>query len=127
MGCLTRGIAELHVNWGGYQVPLRLPIDPDETHHFDHVVTVDMPLPAWGETKPAYNKATRPLGVGKDAREKVELGPCDPERGQGPSPNQLCPRDSGLRPMACSRDSQTIRGPRPLWERLTKQRGWDDA
>jgi hypothetical protein len=30
---------------------LELPIDPDEAHRSDCVVTVDMPLPAWGETK----------------------------------------------------------------------------
>ena len=46
-----RGTAELHVDWGGYRVPLELPIDPDEAHRSDHVVTVDMPLPAWGKTK----------------------------------------------------------------------------
>ena len=57
-GRLTCGIAELHVDWGGYRVSLRLPIDTDEAHRSDHVVTVDMPLPAWGETKPVYNKAT---------------------------------------------------------------------
>ena len=34
------------------------------------MVMVDMPLPAWGETKPAYNRATRPLEVDKDTREK---------------------------------------------------------
>ena len=43
-----RGIAELHVDWVGYRVPLELPIDPNEAHHFDRLVTVDMPLPAWG-------------------------------------------------------------------------------
>jgi hypothetical protein len=42
----------------GYQVPLILPIDPDEAHRSDHVVTVDMPIPTWGETKLACNKAT---------------------------------------------------------------------
>ena len=41
-----------------YRVPLELPIDPDEAHLFDRVVTVDMPLPTWGKTKPTYNKAT---------------------------------------------------------------------
>ena len=30
---------------------LELPIDPDEAHCSNHVVTVDMPLPTWGETK----------------------------------------------------------------------------
>ena len=49
---------------------LGLPVDPDEAHRSDHVVTVDMPLPMWGETKPAYNKASRPLGVKKDNREE---------------------------------------------------------
>ena len=62
-----RAIAKLHVDWGGYRVLLRLPIDPDESHRFDHVVTVEMPLPMWGETKPACNRATRPFKVGKDA------------------------------------------------------------
>jgi hypothetical protein len=33
-------------------------MDLDEAHRSDHVVTVDMPLPAWGENKPAFNKAT---------------------------------------------------------------------
>ena len=28
------------------------------THHSDRMVTVDMPLPAWGETKPTYNRAS---------------------------------------------------------------------
>ena len=46
-----RDIAKLHVDWGGYRVPLELPIDPDEVHRPDHVVPADMPLPAWGETK----------------------------------------------------------------------------
>jgi hypothetical protein len=49
---------------------LGLPIDHDEAHHSDHVVTVDMPLPAWGETRPTRHKATQPLKVGKDARKK---------------------------------------------------------
>jgi len=53
-----RGIAKLHVDWGGYRVPLKLPIDPDEAHHSDCVATVDMPLPAWGETNPACSRAT---------------------------------------------------------------------
>jgi hypothetical protein len=44
-----RGIAELHIIWGGYQFPLELPIDPDEAHRSNHVVTVDKPLPVWGE------------------------------------------------------------------------------
>ena len=39
-------------------VSLELPIDPDEAHLSDHVVTVDMPLPVWGKTKPTYHKAT---------------------------------------------------------------------
>jgi hypothetical protein len=51
------GTAELHINWGGYPVPLKLPIDPDEAHHSNHVVMVDMPFPTWGEIKPACNKA----------------------------------------------------------------------
>jgi hypothetical protein len=38
------------MDWGGYRVLLELPIDPDEVHHFVRVVTVDMPLPTWGET-----------------------------------------------------------------------------
>ena len=66
---------------GGYWVPLELPIDPDEAHHFGHMVMVDMPLPTWGKNKPTYDKATRPLEVGKDARkEKMDLGPRDLER-----------------------------------------------
>ena len=32
--------------------PLGLPIDPDEAHRSDCMVTVDMPLSMWGETKP---------------------------------------------------------------------------
>ena len=51
------GTAELHVDWGGYRVPLKLPIDPDEAHRSDRMVTVDMPLPAWGKTKPTFNTA----------------------------------------------------------------------
>ena len=49
---------------------LGLPIDPDEVHRFDRVVTVDMPLPVWGRTKTAYNKASRHLEVSKDIREE---------------------------------------------------------
>jgi hypothetical protein len=46
-----QGIVELHVYWGGYRVPLELPIDPDEAHCSDHMVTVDMALPTWGENQ----------------------------------------------------------------------------
>jgi hypothetical protein len=49
---------------------LELPIDPDEAHRSDHVVTMDMPLPTWGKNKLANNRATRPLEVSKDAKEK---------------------------------------------------------
>ena len=42
-----RGIAKLHIDWGGYRVLLKLPINPDEAHRSDRVVTVDMPLPMW--------------------------------------------------------------------------------
>ena len=30
-------------------VPLKLPIDPNEAHRSDRVVTVDKPLPTWEE------------------------------------------------------------------------------
>jgi hypothetical protein len=50
--------AELHVDWGGYRISLELTINPDEAHCFDLMVMVDMPLPAWGETKLARNKAS---------------------------------------------------------------------
>jgi hypothetical protein len=40
-------------------------------------------LPAWGETKPVFNKATQPLRVSKGTGEKLGLGPRDPERRQG--------------------------------------------
>ena len=69
MGHLTRGTTKLHVDWGGYQVLLGLPIDPNKVHRSDHVVIVDMPLPAWGETKLTCHKVTQPLDVSKDARE----------------------------------------------------------
>ena len=46
-----RGTAELHVDWEGYRVPLELPIDLNEAHRSDHVVTVDEPLPVWGENQ----------------------------------------------------------------------------
>ena len=39
---------------------------------------VDMPLPAWGETKPAYNKETQPLEVSKGAREEWSQVPAIP-------------------------------------------------
>ena len=65
-----RGIAKLHVDCGGYWVPLELPIDLNEAHRSNHVVMVDKPLPAWGEIECAYNQASRPLWVEKDAREK---------------------------------------------------------
>jgi hypothetical protein len=64
---------------GGYQVPLGLPIDPDEAHRSDRVVTVDMPLPAWGEIKLACNKAARPLEVGKDTGDKWSQVPVTPQ------------------------------------------------
>ena len=69
-----QGTAELHVDWGGYWVLLELPIDPDEAGRSDRVVTVDMPLHVWGENKPSYNRATRPLMVSKDTREN-RVGP----------------------------------------------------
>ena len=46
-----RGTTKLHVDWGGYRVPLELTIDLDEAHRSDHVVTVDEPLPMWGENQ----------------------------------------------------------------------------
>jgi hypothetical protein len=46
-----RGTAEVHVDWGGYWDPFDLPIDPDEAPRSDHLITVDMPLSTWGETK----------------------------------------------------------------------------
>jgi hypothetical protein len=52
------------------RVLLELPVDLNEAHCSDRVVTVDMPLPGWGETKLSYNRATRPPEVSKDAREK---------------------------------------------------------
>ena len=57
--------------------PAQIPIDPDEAHHSDHVVTVDMPLHVWGETKLARNKASRPLGS-KRASGKKEADTYDP-------------------------------------------------
>ena len=36
---------------------LELPIDPNEAHRSDRMVTVDMPLPTWDEIKPTCNKA----------------------------------------------------------------------
>jgi hypothetical protein len=95
---------KLHVDWGGYRVLLELPIYPDEAHRSNHVVTVDMPLSAWGKIKPTLDKAMRLLEDGKGAREKVELGPRNPERSQGQAST-----NSSLRPSyksrACSRDS----------------------
>ena len=44
-----RGIAELHVDYGGYRVPLKLPIDPNEVCRSDHVVTVDKASPRVGQ------------------------------------------------------------------------------
>jgi hypothetical protein len=41
-----RGIAKLHVDYGGYRILLELPIDPDEAHRSNRMVTVDKPLPA---------------------------------------------------------------------------------
>ena len=52
-----RGTVELHVDWGEYRVLLKLPINTDEAHRSDRVVMMDMPLPTWGETKPAFKKA----------------------------------------------------------------------
>jgi hypothetical protein len=43
------GTAELHVDWGGYQVLLELPFDLTEAHRSNHVVTVDEPLPTWAK------------------------------------------------------------------------------
>ena len=38
-----------------YRVPLELPLDLDEAHSSDRVVTVNMPLPMWGEIDPTCN------------------------------------------------------------------------
>ena len=46
-----RGTAKIHIDWGGYRVALKLPIDLDEAHHSDRVVKVDEPLPAWGKNQ----------------------------------------------------------------------------
>ena len=57
--------AELHVDCGAYRVPLELPIDSDEAHRSDHMVTVDMSLPTWGETKVGRKQvATTPKVAG---------------------------------------------------------------
>ena len=56
-----KGIGKLHIDWEGYWVPLGLPIDPDEAHRSDRVVTVDNPLPVWGKTEGACSQASRPL------------------------------------------------------------------
>ena len=53
-----RGTAKLHIDWGGNQVPLELPIYLDEAHRSDYVVIVDKPLPVWGKTKCACNQAS---------------------------------------------------------------------
>jgi hypothetical protein len=82
-------MAKLFIDWRGYWVLLGLPIDPNEAHCSDRVVRMDMPLPEWGETRPACNRATRPLEVGNDAREKTELGPSRPQKKTGTSPSQL--------------------------------------
>jgi hypothetical protein len=50
--------------------PLKLPIDPDEVHLSDRVVTMDMPLLTWGKTKPICNKASQLLKFGRYAGEK---------------------------------------------------------
>jgi hypothetical protein len=99
MGRLTCGTSKLHVDWGGYRVPLGLPIDPDEARRSDHVVTVDMPLPTWSKTRPTHYKATLRL-VNKDTRENG-VGSPRPRKRSGPSPNQLCPASqvSDLRPV----------------------------
>ena len=63
-----------------------------------------MPLPTWGETKPAFNKATRPLEVGKDVREKwswVLVIMKDVRAKPQLTPAYIL----GLRPKASSRDS----------------------
>jgi hypothetical protein len=76
------------------------------------MVTVDEPLPTWGETKFAYNKATRPLEVNKDAREKqsrVLVTLLEVEA----KPRLALPYVLGPRPDASSRVSQTIRGQQP--------------
>jgi hypothetical protein len=57
MGCLSRGIAKLQINWGGFQILLELPIDLDVVNRSDRVVTMDMPLPVWGENQ-NYQKQT---------------------------------------------------------------------
>ena len=74
---------------------LKLPIDLNEAHHSDHVVTVDEPRPAWGETEFAY-KATRPHKVDKDVWEKQRRVPVTPlEVEAKPRPGfSLCPRSS---------------------------------
>jgi hypothetical protein len=70
MGRLSMRHNQTPCGLGGYRVPLRLPIDPNEALCSNRVVMADMPLPAWGEIKLAYNKAARPLEVGKDTEDK---------------------------------------------------------
>ena len=53
-----RGTAELHIDWGEYWVPLKLPIDLDEAHRSDRMVMVNKPLPTWGETEGACSQAS---------------------------------------------------------------------
>ena len=105
-----RGTAELHVDWGGHRVPLELPIDPDEAHRSDRVVTVDMPLPTWGETKLARNKASRPLGS-KRASGKKEADTYDPTIRSRSSLSRLLPKPRVLIPQPCGNASYEGHGP----------------
>jgi hypothetical protein len=41
-------------------------IDLDEVHCSGRMITVDMPLPVWGKTKPACHRPLRPLEVDED-------------------------------------------------------------
>jgi hypothetical protein len=65
---------------------------------------VDMPLLAWGKNKPIFNKATRPLRVGKDVREKRSRVLATPKEVRA-KPWLTPPCILGLRPKAYSRDS----------------------
>jgi hypothetical protein len=73
------------------------------------VVTVDKPLPAWGKNKPTFNEATRPLGVGKDVKERQSRVPATLKEA-GAKPRLTPPYVPDLKPKAYSEDSQTVRG-----------------
>jgi hypothetical protein len=64
----------------GYRVPLELPIDLNEAHHSDHVVTVDSLTPRGAKPNMPVTRHHDLLGLTR-MQGRMELGPHDLDRG----------------------------------------------